>query len=117
MLAASWFTAGATMLLALFAVVTAWYARKALLKQAEEVRMQREELSRAATDRRRLQASRVFIWQDVKPGEDAAKAYAMGPDAQNMTVEQWPRGKGNNPIWEIASMCATQVSNPCMRWC
>lgn len=37
MLAAAWFTAVATGLLALFAVVTAWYARKAFREQAKEL--------------------------------------------------------------------------------
>ena len=82
--------------------------------------MQREELKRVGADRRRLQASRVFIWQDVKPGEDAAKAHAMGPDAQNMTVEQWPGGKGNNPIWEIVIHVRNTSEQPvyevALRW-
>ena len=38
MLAATWFTAIATGILAIFAVVTAWYARKAFREQSEEVR-------------------------------------------------------------------------------
>jgi membrane protein implicated in regulation of membrane protease activity len=38
MLAAAWFTAIATGLLALFAIATAWYARQAFFKQSEEVR-------------------------------------------------------------------------------
>lgn len=37
MLAAAWFTAIATGLLALFAIATAWYARQAFFKQSQEV--------------------------------------------------------------------------------
>jgi hypothetical protein len=37
MLAAAWMTAGATVLLAAFAVVTAWYARKAFREQSQEL--------------------------------------------------------------------------------
>jgi hypothetical protein len=63
MLAAAWITAGATGLLALFAVVTAWYARKAFRKQAEEVRILKEQqkdqqnLSAAQTPVLKLQAT------------------------------------------------------------
>jgi len=93
MLAATWFTAIATGLLAIFAVVTAWYARKAFREQSEEVRTLKEQLSdqralsmmqtpvlelqakelqeslaeriREAQARRRAQASQVFAWNAV----------------------------------------------------
>ena len=44
MLAAIWFTAIATGILAIFAVVTAWYARKAFREQSEEVRTLKAQL-------------------------------------------------------------------------
>lgn len=44
MLAATWFTAIATGILAIFAVVTAWYARKAFREQSEEVRTLKAQL-------------------------------------------------------------------------
>ncbi len=37
--AAAWITAVATAILAAFAIVTAWYADRAFLMQAEEVRV------------------------------------------------------------------------------
>jgi hypothetical protein len=39
-LAAAWLTAATTGLLAVFAVITAWYARQAFIKQSAEVRDQ-----------------------------------------------------------------------------
>jgi hypothetical protein len=44
MLVATWFTAIATCILAIFAVVTAWYARKAFREQSEEVRTLKTQL-------------------------------------------------------------------------
>jgi hypothetical protein len=44
MLAATWFTAIATGILAIFAVATAWYARKAFREQSEEVRTLKAQL-------------------------------------------------------------------------
>jgi hypothetical protein len=68
MLAAAWLTAAATALLALFAVVTAWYARKAFREQSRELALlqqqadaQQAELLRQADDRRRAQAIGVYV--------------------------------------------------------
>jgi hypothetical protein len=47
MLAATWATAIATVVLALLAVVTAWYARRAFQKQSEEVRAIERQVSDA----------------------------------------------------------------------
>jgi hypothetical protein len=62
-------TAIGTLVLAVFAVVTAWYARKAFQKQAQEVAILLEQNKRDIDERRRAQASRVFL---VEPPEDAA---------------------------------------------
>jgi hypothetical protein len=68
MIAAAWSTAAATGVLALFAVVTAWYARKAFTEQSREVRLlqrqadvQQGELDRTADERRRAQAICVYL--------------------------------------------------------
>jgi ABC-type multidrug transport system fused ATPase/permease subunit len=44
MCAAMWFTAIATGILAIFAVVTAWYARRAFREQSDEVRTLKAQL-------------------------------------------------------------------------
>jgi membrane protein implicated in regulation of membrane protease activity len=77
MFAAAWLTA-ATGVLALLAVVTAWYARRAFREQSREVRLlqeqaelqqaelqqaelQQAELQRTANDRRRARAIGVYV--------------------------------------------------------
>jgi hypothetical protein len=53
-------TAIATTILAVFAMATAWYARKAYRAQATEVSHLLKESEHEARDRRRAQAARVF---------------------------------------------------------
>jgi hypothetical protein len=74
-------TAIATVVLAVFAIITAYYARKAFLKQSQEVSdqagvlaLQAAELSeslkerkREAAERRRAQASHIFISAEPSP--------------------------------------------------
>ena len=63
MLAAAWFTAAATGLLAIFAVVTAWYAQRAFREQGKEL----TELRRQADGAARLieiQAGQLTAQQD-----------------------------------------------------
>jgi len=67
-LAAAWVTAGATVGLFLFAIVTARYAAKAFRKQSEDVALTREDVAlareqadRDIRERRRAQAAQVFI--------------------------------------------------------
>jgi ABC-type anion transport system duplicated permease subunit len=64
LIAAAQWTAVATIALAAFAIVTAVFAFLAFRKQTAEVDLQRKEFERAAEDRRRAQASRVFMWQE-----------------------------------------------------
>ena len=54
-------TAIATAVLTVFAIVTAWYARKAFLKQSQEVAVLLEQNKSETTERRRAQAARIFI--------------------------------------------------------
>lgn len=64
-------TAVATGVLALLALVTAWYARKAFRKQSEEVRLLGEQNTRDIEERRRAQAAQVFIMiegSEMRPG-------------------------------------------------
>ena len=105
-------TAVATAALAVFAVFTAWYARRAFREQSREVcvlksqlkdqqqltgkqtpvlELQGEELQaslverkREAAERRRAQATRVFIWQEYREGNPAL---SQGPPP---------------PIWRIS---------------
>ena len=112
-------TAVATAALAVFAIVTAWYARGAfreqfqLLKlqrqqldnqreadarqaevlglQADELRESLEERKREAKERRRAQASKVFIWQDhIRDGPMGA-----------MTATAHAKNTSEQPVYEL----------------
>ena len=69
-------TAIATAVLAVFAILTGIYAIRAFRKQSREVGILAEQSEREIRDRRRDQASRVFIWAEA----DAA------PDPKDQTV-------------------------------
>jgi hypothetical protein len=66
LIASSDITAVATLVLAVGAIVSAIFAFLAFRKQSEEIRVQRMELERAASDRRRAQASQIFIESTVE---------------------------------------------------
>jgi hypothetical protein len=76
LLFATQLTAIATAVLAVFAILTAFYARQAFRKQSREVAILTEQNEREILDRRRDQASRVFIWAEAD----------TGPDRQDQTV-------------------------------
>jgi hypothetical protein len=67
LIAATQITAVATAVLALFAIVTAWYARRAFLKQSAEVTMLQQDRQREAGERRRAQAAQVFTCVGERP--------------------------------------------------
>jgi hypothetical protein len=101
MFAATWFTAIATGILAIFAVVTAWYAREAFREQSEEVRtlkaqlkdqedlnikqapvlqLQAKELQESIEERRRdreenerRQATQVAVWVLVEQDDERGR--------------------------------------------
>jgi hypothetical protein len=70
LLAATWTAAGATVGLFIGAIVTAVYAIRAFRKQSEEVRLLQEQAERDIEQRRRAQASGVFISVEPRPLED-----------------------------------------------
>jgi hypothetical protein len=70
-------TAAATVVLAVFAIVTAWYARNAFRKQAEEVALLVEQSKRDAGELRRSQAAKVFLAAPDDPVQ------MVSPYAQN----------------------------------
>ena len=65
-------TAISTAVLAVFAIVAAVFAFLAFRKQSQEVSILAEQNERDSSDRRRAQASRVFIWAEAAagPGQD-----------------------------------------------
>jgi hypothetical protein len=69
LLAATWTGASASVGLFIGAIVTAVYAIKAFRKQSEEVRLLQEQARRDIEQRRRAQASQVFITVGRRPFE------------------------------------------------
>jgi hypothetical protein len=96
MLASAWLTAVATGVLAVFAIITAWYARKAFREQSREVNFlqqqadaQQAELQRQAEDRRRAQAIGVFVTTVLEaaiPEQAGATEGRHGSDAKTVTA-------------------------------
>jgi|SRR5215472_7262012 len=80
MLAAAWLTAGATALLAIFAIVTAWYARQAFGEQSEEVRTLREqaadqqELTRQQAELLKVQSGQLDLQRQQLEDQQQANA-------------------------------------------
>lgn len=62
LIAATQLTAVATGVLALFAIVTALFAILAFRKQSQEVGQLLKDAAREAEDRRRSQATKIFVW-------------------------------------------------------
>lgn len=100
-------TAIATVVLAVFAIVTAWYARRAFLKQSQEVaaieqqvQLQREQSGREQTDRRRAQASLVYMSIEPRPH--------VG-NLQDMRDAVCVYNTSKQPVYEITLMLGNQA--------
>lgn len=98
-------TAVATLALALLAIVTAWYARRAFLKQSQEVSDQARELqqvaaerTREAAERRRDQASRVFVWTEIFTPKDGP---AATPEGFVKAISAHVTNTSLQPIYEV----------------
>jgi hypothetical protein len=89
--AATWVTAAATVILAVFAVVTARYARRAYVAQSAQLDDQRKELQQAAAgrdrdaaERHRAQALQVYLRREyVSPMYDLDPPQIARPRAQH----------------------------------
>ncbi len=66
----AWVGAWATIGLFVFAIVTAFYARRAYLKQSAEVALLQEQAARDIEQRRKAQAAKVFIARGGIPPAD-----------------------------------------------
>jgi hypothetical protein len=67
LLAATWMSAVATVLLFIGAVFTVFYARNAYREQCRQTGLLREQADRDISQRRRAQASQVFAWVENRP--------------------------------------------------
>ena len=95
MLGAAWITAVATGLLAILAILTAWYARRAFLKQSEEVRAieqqvhDQEELTRQQAELLKVQSGQLKLQR--QQADDQRKINNLLADDLRGSVEERAR--------------------------
>jgi len=96
----TWIAAIATAVLAVGAGFTVYYARKAFREQSKEVGLLQQQVEQANQERRREQASRVFIWQerhsDIHPGQ--AEVAAGGTRGERVTVHV--KNSSEQPVYD-----------------
>jgi len=105
----TWIGAIATVVLAVGAGFTVYYARKAFREQSEEVKILREETERDSQQRRRSQARRVFIHQDDAPAEHDPQMAAAQMDAAILSRDETTTliaarlfNTSKQPVYDIA---------------
>ena len=124
-----WITGVGTAILAIFAIVAAYYARKAFRKQSQEVRaieqqvtdqqeitrqqaalleiqrhqleLQQKQFDQQADERRRAQASRVFIWIETGPDPRATNDQATTGEGARFGVIAHVRNPSEQPIYAL----------------
>jgi hypothetical protein len=110
----TWITGIATTVLAIFAIVTAYYARRAFNKQSQEVDALLEDRQRDLAERRRAQATRVFTGVT---GDRPACPYAKnGSDFPIFDAQLWfpePEGvSGPDDLGTIVPGGTVRTSRP-----
>jgi hypothetical protein len=100
MLVAAWFTAIATGMLAVFAVATAWYARKAFMAQSEEIGMIQQDRQRDAEERRWAQARRVYLDLDMFVGNEARPS-TVDIVGRSAAVTATMHNTGDRPVYDV----------------
>lgn len=93
LLAATWTSAIATVLLVAGAAITAWLAGKAYLSQVSQTRLLAEQAARDIAQRRRTQASQVFAWVQDLP---------FAGDPADMRPAACVRNTSSQPIYDLA---------------
>jgi hypothetical protein len=129
MLGATILAAVATAVLALFAIVTAWYARKAFLKQSQEVlaieqqvsdqkeltarqadllkvqadqlKLQQQEYGQQQEDRRLDQASRVFMWAETGPDPAISQVQRTTTPGTYEMVAVHVKNTSGQPVYDL----------------
>jgi hypothetical protein len=108
LLAATWTSAIATVLLVIGAVVTAFYARNAYRDQSRQTGLLQEQALRDIGQRRSAQASQVFTWLEERPfdGNDsdlrtaACVRNTSGQPVYDIELGLEP-GKGSERRWPV----------------
>lgn len=87
-------TAVATAALAILALITAWYARRAYLAQVSELRGVLDDRKQEAVERRRAQAAQVYVW------EAHITHHEIGMPSQP-TIKAFVRNTSEQPIYDV----------------
>jgi hypothetical protein len=93
----TWLTAAGTLALALFAIVTAWYARQAFRNQAAEVSLLQQQAEADQTSRRRERAAMAFITTEFDRG------LPDGPDViipRGASITATLHNSGRQPVYD-----------------
>jgi hypothetical protein len=97
--AADW-TATSSVVLAVLAIITAWYARKAFRAQSREVRDLEKEQRRQSAEREWAQARRVYVTRDLKPADIPAEPTFWAPGAVQPTFLATVHNRGDRPVYD-----------------
>ena len=95
-------TAIANVVFAVFAVVTAFYARRAFRAQSDELTLQRHQFAQDQADRRRAQATRVFLWAVVEADPSVTQVQtAVTGRSPDQIVTAHVKNSSQQPVYEI----------------
>jgi hypothetical protein len=108
-------TAIATIVLAVFAIVTAWYARKAFRAQSQEVGLLLEQAKRDTDERRRAQASRVFLGAPPDEGTIVSPYARNASDFPVYDAQVWYVEPGTITGPDILGIILPGQTSPAMR--
>lgn len=100
---ATWLTAIFTGILAAGAIVTAIFAILAFRKQSTEVGLLQKQAERDIDQRRRAQASRVFVWQEFEDDPEAVERSVIAAGAEVMTEDTCPNESAGK-VWIIVEV-------------
>jgi hypothetical protein len=92
LLAATWMSAVATVLLFAGAVFTVIYAGKAYREQTRQTRLLQEQAGRDIMQRRRAQASQVFTWVEKRP---------FNGDDKDLRAAACIKNTSSQPVYDI----------------
>lgn len=107
LLAATWTSAIATVLLVIGAVVTALYARNAYIDQSRQTRLLQDQADRDIGQRRRAQASQVFTWVENRPFDG---------NAEDLRAAACIKNTSGQPVYDIVLGLGPGTGKGSARW-
>lgn len=91
----------ATVALAFFAAVAAFFAWRAFGKQSAEVELLQDQAKRDIYERRRAQASHIFLTREIKTILTAGPESGDGETAINETVKVRCKNTSDQPVFDV----------------